>query len=365
MQTFGPWQVVARLGEGGQGEVFLALRAESPGPEKQPTSVVVESSGTGGVLLRLLALLPRWRRRVGALKVRKGKSPKASARFKREVQILEKHSDPALVALLDHDKDYKWFVMPYFLGGSLDQQIQQRGSLDPLEALLSIRPIVQAVARLHNAGVVHRDIKPQNIFVDVDGRLVLGDCGIAFSEDEADRVTAAEERVGSRDWLPLWHEMGRAATVTPTTDCYALGKVIWALVLGKLRVPSYYRSDEALTITGNLGYSDRSFWVEDLVGAAVVQRESECLKDGSIFLSRLDKAIESVRRSSSPLSRPTPPCRICGLGHYDRAVDFDHGAQQNFGLAVVGQPRFRVLLCNHCGHAELFYARDGAGTMKW
>ena len=91
-----------------------------------------------------------------------------------------------------------------------------------LEALLAFRPIVDAVRALHPKNVVHRDIKPDNIFVASDGRLVLGDCGLAFKVESQDRLTLTWENVGTRDFQPPWSYTKRLADVQPAYDVFSL-----------------------------------------------------------------------------------------------------------------------------------------------
>jgi hypothetical protein len=76
---------------------------------------------------------------------------------------------------------------------------------DVLGSLLAFRSLLEAVAKLHEKGYVHRDIKPDNIFVADDGHLVLGDFGLVIEPGAADgRLTDTYENVGSRDWMPGW-----------------------------------------------------------------------------------------------------------------------------------------------------------------
>lgn len=101
-----------------------------------------------------------------------------------------------------------------------------------LDALTAFRPVVDAVAALHAKNIVHRDIKPDNIFVASDGRLVLADCGLAFRIQNQDRLTRMLENVGTRDLQPCWSQGMRLADVQPNFDLFSLGKALWAMVSG-------------------------------------------------------------------------------------------------------------------------------------
>jgi serine/threonine protein kinase len=251
-------------------------------------------------------------------------------------------------------------VMPYFPGGTLDQLLPA-GPMDPLEVLIRLRPLISAIAAMHNGRAVHRDIKPANIFIAPRGNWILGDFGIAFSHEEGVRLTETEERVGSRDWLPLWHELGKADAVTPATDCYALGKLLWALVTGRQRLPKVYDG----SILKECSESDGGLWIESVVRSTVVATERECVATAGELLNRLGPIATALkdRSYSQPIERPR--CRVCGLGSYQAVVDFDHNSQRNFGLPVVTRPRFRILACDYCRHVEFFYSESGAEGMKW
>ena len=101
--------------------------------------------------------------------------------------------------MLEIDTDLSWYVSKFYPNGTLADKIDMfKGNL--LEAIKAIRPLVEAVATLHKKGYVHRDIKPQNIFLNSNKDLILGDFGLVyFIDNEHTRISETYENVGSRD----------------------------------------------------------------------------------------------------------------------------------------------------------------------
>jgi serine/threonine protein kinase len=160
-------------------------------------------------------------------------NPERLARFVREVQTMRELTAAGLriiPEIVDANLEDRppWFVMPWFLDGSLQDAIDARKYSAPLDATDVLIRIAQAVAQLHSAGVAHRDIKPPNIFLSADN-VALGDFGLCLSLQEGGRLTEHDEVVGSRFFVAPENASGVNEDVDQRpADAYAFGKVVWA-----------------------------------------------------------------------------------------------------------------------------------------
>jgi hypothetical protein len=125
--------------------------------------------------------------------------------------------------LLDSNEAEQWIVTEFFPEGTLERH-PSRYKGRPVLALQAFRSLLETVASLHKDKIVHRDIKPANVFIGNDGRLILGDFGIAYVSDQMPRVTLTEERVGPWDYMPQWADIGeRLENVEPNFDVTVTG----------------------------------------------------------------------------------------------------------------------------------------------
>ena len=289
----------------------------------------------------------------------------ASDRMKSEIETICAISHPALLPILDKNIDECWYVTKFFNGGTLSSKpalYQNR----VLESLRALRPVVEAVAKLHQVGRVHRDIKPANVFIDQADRLVLGDCGLAFKWETADRMTETFENVGSRDWMPAWAVGLRLDDVQPNFDVFSLGKVLWAMIAGSPILQLWYHREPRFNLGEMFPDNESIAFVQTILDKTVVEKPTDCLTDATEFLASVDWAIKALtmkfRIVDGDLIRK---CLVCGKGNYKQIVDHDIDQQRNFGLEVVAEPKFRIFVCTGCGHSQLFYSMDNRQPPAW
>ena len=231
-----------------------------------------------------------------------------------------------------------------------------------LRALETIRPIVEGVATLHTRGYVHRDIKPENIFLDSNHKLVLGDFGLVYFEDEKHaRISATYENVGTRDWMPPWAMGMRIDQVKPTFDVFALGKVLWSMVSGKPILPLWYFDKDSFNVEILFPESRSMKFANPLFAKCIVEEEADCLSDASKLLYEIDETIGRISFGADPIDLNVKRvCKVCGIGEYIHlSRNDDQMDTRNFGLEPAGARKMRIFTCSHCGNVQLFsYQRE-------
>jgi serine/threonine protein kinase len=374
----GEWQVLRRLDGGAQADVFLVRSmkkrldsAQRRAALEQAISVLAAQVGDSqqrdDAVARLLSVVADVVEEnsadVAVLKKLRNPNKKRKARLANEVRALRKLRHHAIVRLLDADTDAGWFTMSYCEGGTLTSRLNNWTN-DVSGALQAIRPVVEAIAEIHQLNLVHRDIKPDNIFCNTDGKLVLGDFGLVIDADSDEpRMTAHEERVGSEDWMPLWARFGRLDEVKATFDAYCLGKVIWAMLTGRSRLPMRYDYDPTFVLPKKADDESASHWAEQVLKRVVVDREAEMqIQNGTQMLKAIDDILGRLRVGAQRFSA-TRTCRVCGTGVYVEtpSVPWTQLAVSEPG----GRDRMKFYRCSDCGHVQHFFFNDQKAPTAW
>jgi hypothetical protein len=160
--------------------------------------------------------------------------PTLRQRFLREAQTAAKLSHPNIIPIFSVDEvgDFVFFVMAYVEGETLGYRLQARGPLTPAEGTRMIQEVAWALAYAHLRGIVHRDVKPDNILLEqATGRALVSDFGIARATD-ASGGTAVGEILGTAHYMSPEQACGES--LDGRSDLYSLGVVAFYALCGKL-----------------------------------------------------------------------------------------------------------------------------------
>ena len=154
-------------------------------------------------------------------------------RFRQEARAVAKLTHPNVVSVIDAGEDggYPYIVFEYVKGETLKQRIGRVGALDTQEAIAYAIEVGRGLGVAHARNMVHRDIKPQNVLIDEEGRAKLTDFGIS-RQLEQDGVTATGRVLGTTDYVAPEQAMGKA--VDPRSDIYSLGVVLYEMLVGQV-----------------------------------------------------------------------------------------------------------------------------------
>jgi serine/threonine protein kinase len=196
------YTVTKRIGSGGMADVFLAEQRDLR------RSVVVK------VLHPHLA-----------------KDEEVCERFRREAEAASQLLHPHICSIIDlgEGDGLVYMVLPYLVGGSLSDRVQRDGGMAPVEVASVAAQVACALDYAHRYGVVHRDVKPDNVLFDEDGNAVLTDFGIATARYHG-RLTASGRAMGTPHYMSPEQAMGKL--VDGRSDLYAMGVMMYEALAG-------------------------------------------------------------------------------------------------------------------------------------
>jgi serine/threonine protein kinase len=202
-RTLGSYQITDLLGQGGMATVYKGYRED---------------------IDRYVA--------VKVLPPHPGLDQQFIERFKLEAKTIARLQHPHILPLYDYGvtDDILYLVMAYIEGGSLAGQIHE-GGMRPKEAERILKQVAGALDYAHRQGIIHRDIKPDNILMDKEGNALLADFGIAKIAEGGSNLTGTGGLVGTPAYMAP--EQGRGDTITSSADIYSLGVVVFEMLSGR------------------------------------------------------------------------------------------------------------------------------------
>ena len=195
---------------------------------------IIELIGSGGMANVYKALCHRLNRYdvVKIMRDETAANTELRRRFRAESQAVAMLSHPNIVSVYDvsHNDDVEYIVMELIDGITLKQYLQKKSVLDPAEVLDFTIQTAKALEHAHSKGIIHRDIKPQNIMLLKDGMIKVADFGIASLENTVEENNG--ETVGSVHYIAP--EQARGEAPDARSDIYSLGIVMYEMLTGRL-----------------------------------------------------------------------------------------------------------------------------------
>jgi serine/threonine-protein kinase len=307
-KRLGRYRIEAELGRGGMGVVYVATD-ENTGRRLALKTTTVAGLGSGEKT--------RNQRR---------------ERFIREVRALTQVNHENVVHVFDagevDDPDLGWllyYTMDYVEGTTLASLVQERGALSPGEASAVVMQVAAGLGEAHRQGIIHRDVKPANIFLSNDGRALIGDFGIAKIEGST-QITRRDQLVGTPNYLAPEQILGEA--VGPPTDVFALGALFYVITQNR---PLRQQVDAAALLASANGNEPVQRTLATTLPDGLKRVVARCLErepsrryvDGAAFADALADFATRV-----PALRDSPPApAFLAEGTADRSSAFSSDTQ--------------------------------------
>jgi Protein kinase domain len=245
--------------------------------------------------------------------------PGFRARFEREGQVQ---------AALDHDhivpvyeagqSEYGLFLAMRLIAGPTLKQLILDGDLDPRRSVRLLAQVAYALDSAHEAGLIHRDIKPQNILIGKGDHAFLADFGLIKAPDEA-RLTGTGQFIGTIDYVAPEQVQGDPAT--PASDCYALTGVLYECLTGEVPFP---KPSEAATLHAHVmspppTVSERRPDLPPALDGVIAQgMAKDPWSRPSLAAELIRAASRALSSSASNITAPPPPAAVVRDGAAER-----------------------------------------------
>ncbi len=247
-------------------------------------------------------------------------------RFQREARAVARLSDHGVVAVFDQGLDggHPFLVMELVEGGTLRELLIERGPMPPHAVAAVLAPVLSGLATAHRAGLVHRDVKPENVLISDDGAVKIADFGLVRAVAEA-KITSTSVILGTAAYLSP--EQVGTGDAGPRSDVYGVGILAYELLTGV----TPFTGDNALAVAHQRMEQDVPppsaaiagvpAQFDDLVRCATARDPAERFADAQDMGDELDAIVEELglpdfrvpapRNSAqhAALARPTGPAR--------------------------------------------------------
>lgn len=234
------------------------------------------------------------------------REPAFRTRFEREARAVAKLNHPTLVNVFDQgvDEDYVFLVMELVEGGSLRELLKERGPMPPHAAIAVMQPVLNALAIAHAKGMIHRDIKPDNVLISDQHQVKLADFGLVRAIDNAmgDATNATTsvngQVIGTVGYLSP--EQVRGENLTQASDVYSAGILLFELLTGRTPFKGASPLETAMARINRPVPAPSTLMpdippeIDELVLRACHRDPAQRFQDGSEFLQAVEDTAEQL-----------------------------------------------------------------------
>jgi len=304
------WEIVRTLNEGGQGVIFLV----------QDKSQRLQGE----------YILKRFKKQNG--------------RSSKEIEAIKQLDHPNIAKIIDYSlEDPPFYVTEYF-----PKTLSDIAPLKIQDALDIVEKISTAIDYAHTNGVIHRDIKPDNILIKENNEPIIIDFGLCYFVDvTANRITKTMEQVGSRFYMAPELENGRADNIGSAVDSYAIGKLLYFILTNKHVSRENFDGDnsiEKILKNPQLGYiTERIFPNTISVNASKRILPRDIIMQIKVIRHLINEHFYPGKEGSL--------CRFCGEGEY---ISLPETTLRINIPGLETNAKFKVLRCSICNNIQWF-----------
>lgn len=264
-------------------------------------------------------------------------------RFQLEARSVARLKDPGLVAVYDQGLDarHPFLVMELVEGGTLRELLTERGPMPPHAVAAVLRPVLGGLAAAHRAGLVHRDVKPENVLISDDGDVKLVDFGLVRAVAEAG-ITSSSVILGTAAYLSP--EQVKDGMASPRSDVYAVGIVAYELLTGQTPFSgdtslsvAFRRLDTDVPPPGSV-ISGVPAQFDDLVERATARDPAGRYADAQEMGAELDAIVDALRLPAFRVPAPRNSAQHRSASARRNDVTSDHNRTAELRQSAAGRP---------------------------